>query len=302
MASFIYSAIAVIALLQIYLSISSLQADYYYLQIYQRLPEQQYFTLSVLYSYLEESAHNPVNLTYYQRAFSQYALADFENLPDLSTRLIVREELTAIRKQLPLQGYENKVTRARLDCFLFGESAAKADFQSLIALSPYRPAIYRDYGLCLQNSDQAQTALGAYSQALSLLPAFDDVRLNQEHKDYLQFYSYRLQAASGRLYLNQKDYQQALASFSRAYFSYPSDISSLKIMADIHFMQNNYQGAVSLLKHAFVLQPNVYEWPLAIAAVYQREGLFAEADSYRQQALDLSPGVEIPKREDLIYR
>lgn len=291
-----------LAVLQIYLSVSSLQADYYYLQIYQRLPEQQYFTLSVLYSFLKESAHNPVNLTYYQRAFSQYALADFENLPDLSTRLIVREELKGMYQQLPPQGYENSVVRARLSCFLSGGDAAKADFNNLTSLSPYRPSVYRDFGICLQGSGETQTALDAYAHALSLLPASDDIRLNQEHKDYLHFYSYRLQTASGQLFLKQNNYQQALNSFSRAYFNYPSDIGNLKKMADILFLQKDYQGAISLLKHAFILQPDVYEWPLAIAAIYQETGFLVEADVYWQQARDLSSGVEIPKREDLIYR
>ncbi len=299
---FVSVILVIVSLLQIYLSINSLQADYYYLQIYQRLPQQQYFTLSVLYSYLKESAYNPVNLAYYQRAFSQYALTDFESLPDLSTRLIVREELTEIFKQLPSQGYENMVSRARLSCFLFGESAAKNDFQNLTALSPYRPAVYRDYGLCLQNSGQDQAALDAYSQALSLLPASDDYRLNQEHKDYLHFYSYRLQSASGQLYLKQNDYQRALDSFSGAYFNYPDDISSLKKMADAHYLQQDYSEALSLLKHAYVLQPDTYEWPLALAAIYQQTGMFVEADRYHQQALGLSAGADIPKREDLIYR
>ena len=240
---------------QIYFSLSSLQADYYFLQLYRLLPARQYFTIDTLYSYSMASELNPVNRAYYQRALSAYVVADFDNLPDISSRRLMRASLAAIAASLPQRGYENFAVKTNLLCLAQGAEVARADFQKLISLSPARPLAYRDWGRCLQTSLKNEEALVAYGQALALLPPADDLRLNQEHRDYLNYYAHQLLRDRGSLYQRQPDYPAALHAYKQAYSAYPDDFYILKNIAEIYSLQADQAAAAAALNHFYLRQP-----------------------------------------------
>lgn len=268
---------------QIYLGLNSLQADYYFLQFYRTLPLRQYFTADTLYSYAENSALNPVFKAHYQRAFSAFALSDWSALPDISTRWLIREHLATIEKSLPRQGYENQLTRTRLTCFLTGGVSGQTNFLDLIDLSPNRPGVYRDWGQCLQLSENPG-ALSAYDQALSYLPSAQDVRLNQEHRDYLYFYLSRLQSERGLILEAGANYQEAIEAYRLAYTYYPGNISLLKSRANVYLQLQDYESAALLLAHGRLRQPTDPQWPLALAELFRAAGDQVQAEYYQTQA------------------
>lgn len=300
-ASLISGLLIIFSLGQIYFALNSLQADYYFLQINRLLPERQYFTSGTLYSYLSASSLDPARRQYYQRVFSAYAVADFEQLPDISSRLFVRNLLKEITASLPETGYENLSVQARLHCLFEGVDRARPDFQRLINLSPRRPWVYRSWGACLQSGQKDSEALAAYDQALRLLPDISDPRLNQEHRDYLNFYLYNLYLSRGLVYERQTDYTQALKAYRQAYANYPDDLSVLKKIADIYFLQKDYPAAAGILRHAALRQPNDYHWPLALAALFKNIKEDGLARDYWHQASQLS-STPMPPFSSLLYQ
>ncbi len=286
---------------QIYLGINSLQADYYFLQFYRSLPSRQYFTADTLYSYAEASALNPVFKAHYQRAFSAFALSDWSSLPDISTRWLIREHLAVIEKNLPRQGYENKLTQARLTCFLTAGVSGQASFLTLIDFSPNRPGVYRDWGQCLQLSDSAG-ALSAYDQALSHLPQVIDSRLNQEHRDYLYFYLSRLQSERGLILESVADYQSAIEAYRLAYAYNPSNVSLLKSRANAYLQLKDYESAALLLNHGSLRQPTDSQWPLALAELFKAAGNQVKADYYQTQASMLGNTASTTMTEAVIVK
>ncbi|MDD3285134.1 MAG: O-antigen ligase family protein [Patescibacteria group bacterium] len=284
--------LGVLALVQIYFSLSSLQADYYFLQIRRLLPAREYFTISVILSYLDRSALNPVSKSYYHATLASYALSDWSNLEDLNSQYLVRNELSRIFSQSFLRGYDAGLLSARLQCFLSGVEQASPLFEKLIAASPERPALYRDYAQCWQSSGGDKEALSLYGEVLNLLPSTNHPLLNDDHRAYLNFYTSRVYIEMALIQENSGHLPQALQSWRLAYSAYPNDLLSLQKRADIYVRQKEYDSALFWLQHAYQRQPGFYYWPLAIANVYDLLGEDVLAESWHQQALRLNPDLE----------
>jgi tetratricopeptide (TPR) repeat protein len=287
---------------QIYFSWQSWQADYYFLQISFLLPKREYFTIDVLYSYLQSSASNPIGRAFYQRSLSSFALADLEYLSDLSSQRLVGERLAEIALSLPDDAYEDKVARARLHCFLKEDATGQNELLSLLMFSPYRPVLYFNLGQCWQMKKEYRQAITVFDQALAILPDFSDSRINQPHLNYLYFYAYRLHLSRAFNFQMIDDNQSALLAYREAYSYYPEDISNLKNIADTYFRQSNYKEAIAVLQHAYVRQPGAYQWPLALAALYQLTGDTELSDLYRSKAASLAPSIVLSLPKQLIYR
>ena len=299
--AFFGGVIIVLAIWQIYFCMGSLQADYYFLQLYRLLPARQYFQSGVIYSYILESAHNPVNRNYYQQSFGGSLLVNFSNAPDVATRHFMRLILSEINSSLPSKNYDNIFMHARLNCFLRGGDTAAVDFKKLIELSPRRSSGYYHWGQCLQSIQDEEGALMAYDKALSLLPNPSDWRLNREHRDYLLFYTYLIQKAKAEIYQTRLDYGNSLRAYQAAYGDYPAEVDLLKKVADLYFLQDNFEEAAASLDHAYRRQPSSYQWPLALAAVYKEMGEEVLADLYWQQASVLAPHITLIPLADLTY-
>lgn len=291
----ISALLALLALAQIYLAANSLQADYYFLQIYKTLPSRQYPTVEVLFSYLDKLSFNPIARNYYQRFFSTYALSDFENIEDLSTKLLVKAHLLKNFQQLPATDYENKLVLARLSCFFEEDERAQAIFQELIDFSPWRPVVYRDFAQCLENQERPLVALKAYGRALEVLPSLHDEKLNQDHRNYLYFYTSRLHLAQAKIYKSQGELGLALNLFQQAAGEYPDDIEPWQRMADIYVLQRDYPQSISLFKHLSIVQPWSTTWPLSLSNIYRLTGEDELANVYLKQADNLIPTQSLNK-------
>lgn len=280
-------------LAQVYLSINTLQADYYYLQLQYLRPQKKYYSLVQIYSYLEQTALNPVNRAYYQRALSSYAVFDYDALPDLSSKRLVRQLVLSIKNDLPRAGYENALTHARLNCFLEKSQAAAGIYDGAIARSPYRPLGYRERAACLVDANNLTGALADYDAALSLLPSINDARLNRDHAGYVRYYAYNLWVAKARIFDMQQDDESALTSYRYAYSYFPEDVSTLRFVAGRLERLGRNDEAEAILKHAFMREPQSADWPLALAGFYQRSNNKEMALEYARQASALSPYIDL---------
>ncbi|MDP3837122.1 MAG: O-antigen ligase family protein [bacterium] len=285
--------LAILCLAQVYLSLNTLQADYYFLQLQYLRPEKNYYNMGQMYLYLEESALNPVNRAHYQRALSSFAVSDYDALPDLSSERLVYQIISSINNDLPGADYDNEIARARLSCFLEGEQESASAYDQIIARSPYRPFGYRERAACRVRANNLSGALADYDAALSLLPSISDERLNRDHQGYVRYYTYTLHNAKARIFDLHQDDISALTSYRLAYSNFPEDVSTLRYIAGRLERLGRNNEADKILKHALSREPKSADWPLALAGFYQRAGDKEMALEYARQASALSPYVDL---------
>lgn len=249
--------LACFAILQIYLSLTSLRADHYFLNLYKQSLNREYFTAELLYQYILEDSHQPVYRAYYQRAYAFFILDALDGSLDLSTMKLLKDTARSILNDLPDQAYDNIYIKANLECNLKNTNSAMTKFNNLQNISQARPAIYAAQANCLADSN-INLALNNYYQALSFLPNAQDSRLVAEHKDYLNYYNYFIYSKIGDLYYNNKSYQDALDSYSLAAYFYPKDLKILERIAQSAFYLQDYQLAYQGLEHAYLRNPDIY--------------------------------------------
>lgn len=249
--------LACFAILQIYLSLSSVRADHYFLNLYKQSLNKEYFTAELLYQYILEDSHQPVYRAYYQRAYAFFILDALDGSLDLSTMKLLKDTARSILNDLPDQAYDNIYIKANLECNLKNTNSAMTKFNNLQNISQARPAIYAAQANCLADSNVA-LALDNYYQALSFLPNVQDSRLVAEHKDYLNYYNYFIYSKIGDLYYNNKSYKEALNSYGRAAYFYPKDLKILEHVAQSAFYLQDYQLAYQVLEHAYLRNPDIY--------------------------------------------
>ncbi|MBN2884579.1 O-antigen ligase family protein [Patescibacteria group bacterium] len=286
---------------QAYTGLNSLQADYYFLQIYRLLPTQRYFHISALSSYILETEKNPVNLHYYERSIGLFALNDFKVLPDLSSKKVAQILINDIYKLLPEDVYENKLVKSNLVCYLEGAENARAIFSDLFLLSPRRPLVYRNWAECLQSSAMPDESLLFYDKSLDLLPSINDPRLNEEHKEYLAYYLHRIKNQQGDLYQELHQYEEAISAYSQAYTYFSEDMSSLKKKADVYYLLKNLESSKDTLQQILKREPTNFHIILNLAVVYQELGDEKKAQIYWEKASALVPGEALPALTELIY-
>ncbi|MCF7860132.1 O-antigen ligase family protein [Patescibacteria group bacterium] len=299
--TFLAAGLFIVTATQAYIGLNSLQADYYFLQIYRLLPAQRYFNISALSGYLFETEKNPVNLHYYERAIALFTLADFKSLPDLSSKKVAQILINDIYKLLPADVYEGKLVKANLTCFLRGAESARADFSDLFLLSPRLPLVHRNWAECLQSSAGTEEALLFYDKSLDLLPDINDPRLNAEHRDYLAYYLYRIKNLQGDSYQDLQRYEQSIMAYRQAYSYYPVDVSSLKKAADVYYLLGDLESSEEVLQQILKREPSHLRVILDLAVIYQKLGNEQQAQSYWERASSLIPDQVLPSLSELIY-
>lgn len=276
--------LATIAVGQIYFSFSSLLADYYWLQIYRLLPSRQYFTVDVLWSYLDENALNPIAKHYYQVNLAAYALSDFDYLPDLASQALLRRNLKIILADLPVKNYDFRVMRARLSCFFRGAEAAESLFADLMAFSPSRPAVYRNYAACLRGAGLDEQALSVYRQALALLPARSNFLFNDEHQSYSDFYASQIYVEIALIQERLSDWPGAAESWRLASFYQPDNFSIGQRLVDAYLKQGKDDNALLILEHYWRRQPDIVLWPSLISEIYASKHDSEQAEIWRRRS------------------
>lgn len=254
---FISFVLACVAILQIYLSLTAIRADHYFLNLYKQSLNKEYFTAELLYQYILEDSHQPVYRAYYQRAYAFFILEALQGDLDLSTLTLLKNTASKILNDLPNESYDNLYTKAYLECNLNNTSDAMVKFQYLLDVNDSRPAVYVAQGDCMRENN-FDLALGSYDQSLLFLPDINDSRLVGEHKDFLNYYNYLIYSKIGELYYSNQKYKEALNSYERATYFYPQDLKILDRIAQTAFYLKDNQLAYQNLEHAYLRNLDIY--------------------------------------------
>jgi len=249
--------IAILASFQIYLSISSIRADHYFLKLHQYSLNQDYATANLLYEYILEDVVNPIHLHNYQRNYAFIISQALEQEPSLKVVELLEKSAKQILLTLPLNSYDNIYSSAVLACSMNTTENSLSKLNTLMSISPKRPNNYISLGDCLAH-DKPDLALELYQQSLALLPKRDDPRLRGEQADYLDFYSHLIYYKIATLHYHQHNYLEASSAYSQAYYLYPHRVDILDDLARTYYYLGKYSQSFNALEHANVRHIGTY--------------------------------------------
>lgn len=291
--------LAGLAIFQAYMSISSISADHYFLQVHKYSLNKDYATANLLYDYIIDDSLNPSYINNYQRKYAFFLTEALAEAPSLSVSRFLENSAKQILLDLPLNTYDDFYSFAVLNCSLNGPEHSLDKFEQLIKISPKRPEIFISIGDCLSHEDP-ESALNNYEHALTLLPQISDQRLIGEHAAYLNFYNHLIYYKIASLHKQNTENEAALINYEKAYYFYPSKISTLGEIAKTYYYLKDYQSAFESLEHAYHRQADVY-WLDQLASLAHTIGDDGKYEKYLDQRRIITGQEFIYLEEDLLF-
>ncbi len=283
-------AAVILVFWQISLNFQTLTADYYFNKIYFTLAELDYFTALTLDGYLKEQKINPINRAAYDSFWADKLSGFYPSIDELAAKKIVTAKLEEINHTLPENNYMDWLNKAKINNALGRYALAQSYLDRVIALTPHWPVAYIEQGRLSVNQRDYKKALVACNLILLNLPAADDSRLNEPHRQLVRRFYYFAYHSIGDIYEQENNYAAAEKYFWLAYKSDPSDYSLLKRIADTYYSRGNLKKAIEYTQRGLARDAKDYKWPLALAVLYHESGDQKRASEYLDRAWQLAPG------------
>lgn len=172
---------------------------------------------------------------------------------------------------------------------------AEKMIQNVIDVSPQVAFVYDEWCQFKIDEKKWDEALQICQKALSLYPDLKHPALNEAHRQQIVAEMIQVYEKLGRIYLEQKDDDQALDSYQTLLSLSPFQYHIYKKLADIYYLRGDLETAIRYNLHGSVLNPRDATWPWAIALLYNEKGDFKMARQYVQKALDLEPNNQMFK-------
>jgi O-antigen ligase/Tfp pilus assembly protein PilF len=283
------AALLTLSFWQIFRSLQSLAADYYFNKIYFTLAKPDYFTALTLDSYLKEQRTNPINQAAYDYFWGEKLSEFYPAIDELAIKKVVTDKMREVEASLPDKGYKNMLVKAKINNALGNYTLAQIYLDRVIEIAPHWPLAYLERGRASVSQKDFQKALVAYNMALLNLPSITDERLNLQHLSLIKRYQYFIYYNIGNIYEREKNYSAAGKYFRLAYQSDPDDYSLLKRIADMEYRLGNLLEAIAYTERGLMRNPLDYRWHVALAALYYESGDQKSAINHIEQALMLAP-------------
>ncbi len=232
-----------------------------------------------------EFSYDKAQNSYYQNFIINYVIDNHHSFKGELRKDIVNY-FDSVYSSFKDSAYSLKTTKSKLTCFLKKEDF-KDQFNDLIEISPKRPETYRAYANCYFYLNEYENAIDNYKQALSLLPDLYDKRINREHQISLKYYSHLLEFAIGQSKASLGDYDKSIEYFKKAYYNYPDNISIWLNIAQVNYLQGNYDLAIDNYLYGFKKDVSNYIWPFKISEIYDKLANKEKFEIYNKKASDL---------------
>jgi tetratricopeptide (TPR) repeat protein len=276
----------------VYYEFRVLIADHYFNCLYYTLAEEKYFTTFVLADYISNQKTSPINQKYYDR-FLGDKLSDFyPNITELSSKKGSQDKLQEIEKRLSSRGYENLFIKAKINSALGNYQMAEKYFREVIKISPDWPKTYIELARLFVKQGNFKEAILNYRLAEVILPAANDSRLNDLHRQVLNLYQKIIAVELGDIYFNLKDYPAAEKYYQQAYRLDVRDFSLFKRIADTFYLRGDLKTALAYNLRGTTRNPRDYNWFFGVAVLYQEIGDKEKALFFLDKALELAPTEE----------
>jgi len=168
----------------------------------------------------------------------------------------------------------------------------KADesFKHLKELSPNYPHYYKDWAQLKFYELNDEEAEELCLEALKLYPDVNEARLNEVHKAQLAKKRAEIYGLLGDIYFERKQYKEADEFYRQAIKLSPFEESSLyKKIADIYYLEKNFEKAIGMNIHGFNLNPKDPIWSYSISFLYNEALDRGEAKKWAKICQELKP-------------
>ena len=136
-------------------------------------------------------------------------------------------------------------------------------------LSPNYPHYYKDWAQLKFYELKYEEAEELCLEALKLYPDVNEARLNEVHKAQLAKKRAEIYGLLGDIYFERKQYKEADEFYRQAIKLSPFEESSLyKKIADIYYLEKNFEKAIGMNIHGFNLNPKDSIWSYSISFLY----------------------------------
>jgi len=266
-----------------------LAADYYFNEVYQSLPDGDYYVTLQLMSYEEEQKTAPPDQASYDYWLGYQLSEQYSDIGAITPQTAVRDYLKSLDKVWPVDGYRNLFLRGQINLALKNFSAAATYLSAVAALTPHWPPVLIAEGkLAVARGDYA-AALSYYGVAAGNLPSAADPRLPAEELAAVLRYDYFIDQGLAQAYEAEKDYADAGKYYLAAYGAQPADYTLLKNIADTYYERGDLTDAIKYVLRGESRSPGDYNWPLALATLYYASGDRAQAETALAAARRLAP-------------
>lgn len=274
----------------------AIKADHYFSAMYGNLMNKEYFTAFTLNDYLKEERTNKVNQLYYNRVLAEILASNYKEINEVLSKKLSENILIDIDKKLPDNGYRNIFVKGEINLALENYEAAEKSFQELIKFSPYWPEAYLKLADTFFQKKSFKEAVVYYQLTLKILPSAEDIRLNKDHRDFLNTYKKNILKKIGDIYFKLNNYSEAEKYYQQAYGAYSKDFTLFKNIADTYYLRGDFLKTLEYNLRGSRRSPKDYHWPLSIAILYKENGDITNARYYFNQAFSLDPDQELLKQ------
>ncbi|MFA6514321.1 MAG: O-antigen ligase family protein [Patescibacteria group bacterium] len=285
-----------VSIWQITKNTESLIADAYLNNIYVLLGKGDLTQIIISHDYLRKMQINKI-----QREFSDSFVGDnlSNQLDEIQDPLIkdkVKQKLAEISDNLSDSGYKNILLKAKIASQLENYQTADEYFKLILKLAPNWPLADMERGRDFMRRGDLKNAELAYQQVDINLPDLSSNKINDEHRKLIHNYKYIIYLSLGDAYFASRNYNRAEIFFKAAHKSRPLDYSLLKKIADVYYLRGDLETALKYVSHGAILNPNDYNWQVALAALYFEIGNKDEALAKIEIAIQLAPYKEDLKK------
>lgn len=267
-------------------------ADYYFRELKVAYLNKEYFKAMEIYSYIKGQK---INDYYYDYSFAMLMSDVVAENEELANKKAASDIIVKMLPQIKTNNYSDIFLRAKIYAALASYEnkeqydLAEKNFKEAISLSPELPQNYREFAKMYFIKGDYQKAVDNYNKALSFLPDLDNPYMNDQHKWFVRLEKYLIYKDLADIFLKENSYSEAEKYYWLAYYSNMLDTSLFKKISDTYYLKGDLDKAIWYNKRGYMLNPNDYAWPFAIALLYKEKGDNIQAKEYAEKAVKLAP-------------
>ncbi len=260
--------LTIICSLLVYFSIAPLLSDFYFTKAIKNYSQGDLGEMSILLDYSEELPNNKVWRSFYAQKYGKL-IYDIYPTNELVVDFFLKQKLEDANNYLYGNNFRNLTTKVLVNMSLNKFEKAQIYLDKLISVSSSLPQSNILAANFYTNIFEYEKALYYLERNVSLLPDINSSYINEDHKKIARNNYYNTYLSIASIYDKMQKYDTAIENYRIAYSYNPQDYLIFKKIADIYYLNNEYEKAIIEVKRGMRLSPDDYVWPLLLHYIYE---------------------------------
>lgn len=274
--------------------INKVKADYYFRLARIAYAKEDY--LKTVSNYFQVFNYNPKE-KFYSWFFANDIEAALNKIDDKNFRksILIYMKNYLANNQLATDNYVELLKRAKMLTMLGfydnHEYFIKAEkiYDQLVRFNPFILDTYSAWAKEEVNSGDYSGALTLYNKALATLPAADNSKLNDEHRQELNQAAVDVYKGMAYCYKKLGQDQDERTAYEEILKLDPYRPDIYDLLAQSYYRSGDIDQAIWYNRRGLMLDIKNYHWSLALSLLYRDKKDLVEAKKYLDQALKLAP-------------